>query len=94
VQACPACLGFPAQYQCLHDLFLTHCRAPHLLQEASKARETKLRKAGIQGRARVASELREMDDAVAALSRELAVSRGMSHGGAACVRQELWVTAA
>ncbi|GAB4813221.1 hypothetical protein N2152v2_000267 [Parachlorella kessleri] len=43
------------------------------LQEASKARENKLRKAGIQGRARMASELRDMDDSVAALSRELAV---------------------
>lgn len=43
------------------------------LQEASKARETRLRKAGIQGRARMASELREMDSEVAGLSRALAV---------------------
>lgn len=53
------------------------CVPPHplpSLQDASKARETKLRKAGIQGRARMAGELREMDDDVAALSRELAVS--------------------
>lgn len=43
------------------------------LQDASKARETRLRKAGIQGRARIASELREMDNEVVALSRALAV---------------------
>jgi hypothetical protein len=43
------------------------------LQEASKARETRLRKAGIQGRARLAAELRQMDNEVVALSRALAV---------------------
>lgn len=43
------------------------------LQEASKARETRLRKAGIQGRARMAAELRQMDNEVAAVSRALAV---------------------
>ncbi|KAI3427991.1 hypothetical protein D9Q98_006379 [Chlorella vulgaris] len=43
------------------------------LQEASKARESRLRKAGIQGRARLASELRDMDNAIAALSKALAV---------------------
>ena len=43
------------------------------MQEASKARETRLRKAGIQGRARLASELRTMDNEVAAVSRALAV---------------------
>lgn len=42
-------------------------------QEASKARETRLRKAGIQSRARIASELRAMDNEVAAVSRALAV---------------------
>ncbi len=45
-----------------------------LLQEASKARESRLRKAGLQGRARMASELREMDNDIAALSKALAVS--------------------
>ena len=50
------------------------------LQEASKARESRLRKAGIQGRARMASELRDMDNAIAALSKALAVSgRGHRH---------------
>lgn len=44
-----------------------------MLQEASKARESRLRKAGIQGRARLASELRDMDNAIAALSKALAV---------------------
>jgi len=43
------------------------------LQEASKARENRLRKAGIQGRARLAGELRTMDNEVAAVSRALAV---------------------
>lgn len=43
------------------------------LQESSKARETRLRKAGIQGRARIAAELRQMDNEVVALSRALAV---------------------
>jgi hypothetical protein len=43
------------------------------LQEASKARESRLRKAGAQGRARLAAELRQMDAAVAAVSRALAV---------------------
>eukprot|EP00887_Chlorella_sp_A99_P006091 scaffold22.g6091.t1 len=43
------------------------------LQEASKARESRLRRAGIQGRARVAAELRGMDSDVAALSKALAV---------------------
>lgn len=43
------------------------------LIEASKLRETRLRKAGIQGRARMAAELRQMDNEVAALSRALAV---------------------
>lgn len=43
------------------------------LQEASKARENRLRKAGLQSRARIAAELRQMDNEVAALSRALAV---------------------
>jgi hypothetical protein len=43
------------------------------VQEASKSRESRLRKAGIQGRARVAAELRDMDAAIAALSKALAV---------------------
>jgi hypothetical protein len=43
------------------------------LQEASKARENRLRKAGIQGRARLAGELRTMDNEVATVSRALAV---------------------
>lgn len=43
------------------------------LQESSKARESRLRKAGIPGRARMAGELRDMDDRVAGLSRALAV---------------------
>lgn len=55
-------------------MFFCRGRCP-AAQEASKARETKLRKAGIQGRARMAGELRDMDDTVTALSRELAVSR-------------------
>lgn len=44
------------------------------LQEASKARETRLRKASIPQRARMAAELREMDDQISSLSRTLAVS--------------------
>ncbi|PRW56758.1 LETM1 and EF-hand domain-containing anon- mitochondrial [Chlorella sorokiniana] len=43
------------------------------LQDASKARESRLRKAGLQGRARMASELRDMDNDIAALSKALAV---------------------
>lgn len=43
-------------------------------QDASKARESRLRKAGLQGRARMASELRDMDNDIAALSKALAVS--------------------
>ncbi|CAK0783736.1 hypothetical protein CVIRNUC_006935 [Coccomyxa viridis] len=43
------------------------------LQEASKVRESKVRRAGIGGRARLAGELRDMDDEVGALSRALAV---------------------
>jgi hypothetical protein len=43
------------------------------LQEASKARESRLRKAGIQGRARLAAELRQMDNQVVVVSRALAV---------------------
>lgn len=43
------------------------------LQDASKARENRLRKAGLQGRARMASELRDMDNDIAALSKALAV---------------------
>ena len=50
------------------------CAFPHPPQEASKARESRLRKAGLQGRARMASELREMDNDIAALSKALAVS--------------------
>ena len=38
-----------------------------------QARESRLRKAGIPGRARMAGELRDMDDRVAGLSRALAV---------------------
>lgn len=47
--------------------------AAALEQEASKARESRLRKAGLQGRARMASELRDMDNDIAALSKALAV---------------------
>ncbi len=43
------------------------------VQDASKARESRLRKAGLQGRARMASELRDMDNDIAALSKALAV---------------------
>lgn len=43
------------------------------LQEASKAREAKLRKADISVRARMAPELRKLDDEVSSLSRALAV---------------------
>ena len=43
------------------------------LQEASKVRETRLRKAGPPGRARMASELREMDQDILVLTRALAV---------------------
>jgi hypothetical protein len=45
------------------------------LQEASKARESRLRKAGIPQRARMSAELREMDAHISALSRTLAVRR-------------------
>lgn len=47
--------------------------AAALTQDASKARESRLRKAGLQGRARMASELRDMDNDIAALSKALAV---------------------
>lgn len=43
------------------------------LQEASKAREAKLRKADISMRARLAPELRKLDDEVSSLTRALAV---------------------
>ncbi|KAL3132082.1 hypothetical protein ABBQ32_008692 [Trebouxia sp. C0010 RCD-2024] len=43
------------------------------LQDSSKLRESRLRKAGIAGRARMASELRDMDEDVSSLSRTLAV---------------------
>ena len=43
------------------------------LQEASKVRETRLRKAGPPGRARMASELREMDQDILILTRSLSV---------------------
>ncbi|KAK9821246.1 hypothetical protein WJX74_000565 [Apatococcus lobatus] len=43
------------------------------LQEMSKVRESRLRGAGIPNRARMASELRDMDNEVSALSRALAV---------------------
>lgn len=43
------------------------------LQDGSKAREAKLRKADISMRARMASELRKLDDEVSSLSRALAV---------------------
>ena len=43
------------------------------LQEASKVREARLRKAGPPGRARMASELREMDQDILVLTRALAV---------------------
>jgi hypothetical protein len=45
-------------------------------QDASKARESRLRKAGLQGRARMAAELRDMDNDIAALSKALAVRCG------------------
>lgn len=43
------------------------------LQEASKARETKLRKAGIAGRVALATQLKMLDADVITLSRLLAV---------------------
>lgn len=43
------------------------------VQEASKVRETRLRKVGAPGRARMASELREMDQDILVLTRALAV---------------------
>jgi hypothetical protein len=46
------------------------CSVP---QEASKARETKLRKAGIQGRVQLAVQMKLLDAEVMALSRLLAV---------------------
>ena len=49
------------------------CPAAVAAQDASKARESRLRKAGLQGRARMASELRDMDNDIAALSKALAV---------------------
>ncbi len=44
------------------------------LQEASKARESRLRKAGLPARARMAAELRDMDTDILSLTRTLAVS--------------------
>jgi len=43
------------------------------LQEASKIRENRVRKADIQSRAKVAAELRKLDDEVTTVSRELAI---------------------
>lgn len=43
------------------------------LQEASKVRENRVRKADIQSRAKVAAELRKLDDDVTTVSRELAI---------------------
>ncbi len=43
------------------------------LQEASKARESRLRKAGLPARARMAAELRDMDTDILTLTRTLAV---------------------
>lgn len=43
------------------------------LNEASKAREARLRSVGFKDRARVVKELRERDDAVMTISRQLAV---------------------
>jgi len=43
------------------------------LQDASKSRESRLRKTSLQGRARMPSELREMDNDIAGLSKALAV---------------------
>jgi hypothetical protein len=48
-------------------------RTPPRAQEASKARETKLRKAGIQGRVQLAITMKLLDAEVMALSRLLAV---------------------
>ena len=50
------------------------------LQDASKARESRLRKAGLQSRARMASKLREMDNDIAGVSKALAVSRWPAAG--------------
>mmetsp|Transcript_20484 Transcript_20484/g.61660 ORF Transcript_20484/g.61660 Transcript_20484/m.61660 type:complete len:811 (-) Transcript_20484:440-2872(-) len=44
------------------------------LQEASKAREQRLRKAGLPARARMAAELRDMDNEILILTRTLAVA--------------------
>jgi hypothetical protein len=44
------------------------------LQDASKARESRLRKAGLPARARMAAELRDMDTDILTLTRTLAVA--------------------
>lgn len=47
---------------------------PHTQSDSGlQLRESRLRKAGIAGRARMASELRDMDEDVSSLSRTLAV---------------------
>lgn len=61
----------------LTDPWRPPCAWPLCVQEASKARENRLRKAGIQARARFAAELRGMDSDVAALSKALAVGGGL-----------------
>lgn len=66
----PAACAVAMPFNCL----LLPAAAAALAQDASKARESRLRKAGLQGRARMASELRDMDNDIAALSKALAVS--------------------
>ncbi len=57
----------------MERLALTISDLEKQLQDASKAREAKLRKADISMRARLAPELRKLDDEVSSLSRALAV---------------------
>lgn len=56
-----------------HETFVSLCTFSALSKCAVQLRESKLRKAGISGRARMASEMRDLDEDVSSLSRTLAV---------------------
>ena len=56
------------------------------LQEASKARESRLRKAGLPARARMAAELRDMDTDILALTRTLAVRESAQWNGPVSIK--------
>lgn len=59
--------------QAISQLSLELSSLERRLQEASKARESKLRKAGIQGSVQMAMQIRNLDADVSGLSRLLAV---------------------